>query len=34
MYAGDPVTAPALQVDCRVDDQLSSFGIFDRRVKE
>jgi hypothetical protein len=34
MYAGDPVTAPALQVDCRVDDQLSSFGIFDRRVKD
>jgi hypothetical protein len=33
MYAGDPVTAPNLQVDCRVDDHFSSFGIFDRRVK-
>jgi hypothetical protein len=34
MYAGDPVTAPTLQVDCRVDDNFSSFGIFDQRVKD
>jgi hypothetical protein len=33
MYAGDPVATADLQVDCRVDDNLSSFGIFDRRVK-
>jgi hypothetical protein len=33
MYAGDPVATATLQVDCRVDDNLSSFGIFDRRVK-
>jgi hypothetical protein len=34
MYAGDPVTAPTLQVDCRVDDHFSSFGVFDQRVKD
>jgi hypothetical protein len=28
MYSGDPIYAPNLQVDCRVDNNFTSFGIF------
>jgi hypothetical protein len=28
MYSGDPIYTPNLQVDCRVDNNLTSFGIF------
>ena len=28
MYSGDPVCTPSLQVDCRVDNNFTSFGIF------